>query len=501
MKSFSIFGFNITRGKKQEMPEPQHTVDAELNDLSRMWDITDDRRTVYQDIDRIAEGDEYGAEAIDALTSDILPVKNFHDDYILTECDDENLKKNVRRILDVSSIRSQLRNIIHYFLRYNNRQAEFLVYPSKKFAGIKEIPQTWSVYRNIDTHGLLKGGDPKSGKINTCAYDQRDDAGGFKAGFYPYQIIHWRSVPYDKDGNGIPFLKAARHNWLKMAFTEDATRRARIVRAYMKFAHFIPIGTNATPEQRKKRIDDYKKSILKKEITYMENGAMKRKFIANPVEVETDFFFLVDENTKGDLKSFDPANAQLQNMTDMQYFLNRFFARLKVPKMRLANEGDVRAKATAGEINTSYAATVTGYQIDILIGIYDMVNRALFLDGIISDIDERMKYKLILPSAFVKDDLTRARIEQLESLIVKNYVGSHAFSRDTMRQVYGDMSDKESAEEQERVENEMDLFPAPARGLMASDVIPPEQIMREITALRKEVSDNGGHSNRLAYRR
>ena len=233
----------------------------------------------------------------------------------------------------------------------------------------------------------------------------------------------------------------------------------------------------------------------------MENGAMKRKFIANPVEVETDFFFLVDENTKGDLKSFDPANAQLQNMTDMQYFLNRFFARLKVPKMRLANEGDVRAKATAGEINTSYAATVTGYQIDILIGIYDMVNRALFLDGIISDIDERMKYKLILPSAFVKDDLTRARIEQLESLIVKNYVGSHAFSRDTMRQVYGDMSDKESAEEQERVENEMDLFPAPARGLMASDVIPPEQIMREITALRKEVSDNGGHSNRLAYRR
>jgi hypothetical protein len=499
--AFKILGLEISLAKKKELPEPQHTVNAELNDLASMWNITDDRKTIYTDCKRMVDTDEYAAEARDALTSDILPIKNFHDDYILTESDDDYLKKNVRRVIDMSGIRQQLKNIIPNYLTYGNRHAEFLTYPNRKFAGIQEIPQTWSVYRNIDDHGRLKDGDPALKRINTCAYDQRDDAGGFKAGFYPYQIIHWRAAPFDKYGNGTPFLQAARHNWLKMQYSEDSLRRARIVRAFMKFAHFIPISAKATNEQRKQRIKEYKESIQKKDVAFMEDGVLRRKLVANPVDVDTDYFFLIDENTKGDLKMFDPTNAQLQNLADMEYALNRFFARLKVPKARLANEKDVRAKATMGEINTAYASTITGFQIDIITPIYDMVNRALFLDGIISDIDERVKYKLILPSPFVKDDLTRARIENIESAIVKNYVGSHAFSRDTMRQRYGDMSDKESAEEEIKVLGEKDKFPAPMKGLMASDVIPPEKILRELQALKDEVAGNGQYSNRLAYRR
>jgi len=499
---FKILGLEVSFGKKKKMPDPQHTVNAELNDLASMWNITDDRKTIYKDIDRMMDTDEYAAEAGDALKSDILPIKNFHDDYILTESDDEYLKKNVRRIIDISGIRKQLGNIIYHYLRYGNRHAEFLTQSNRKFAGIQEIPQTWSVYRNIDDHGRLKDGDPALKRINTCAYDQRDDAGGFKAGFYPYQIIHWRAAPFDKYGNGKPFLQAARHNWLKMQYSEDSLRRARIVRAFMKFAHFIPISARATNEQRKQRLKEYKESIQKKDVAFMEDGVLKRKLVANPVDVDTDYYFLVDDTVKGgDLKMFDPANTQLQNLADMEYALNRFFARLKVPKARLANEKDVRAKATMGEINTAYYSTITGFQIDIITPIYDMVNRALFLDGIISDIDERVKYKLILPSPFVKDDLTRARIENIESAIVKNYVGSHVLSRDTTRQRYTDMSDKESAEEEIKVLGEKDLFPAPMKGLMASDVVPTENILKELYALKTEVENNGGHSNRLAHRR
>jgi hypothetical protein len=486
-----LLGFDISRGKKKA--EIKSVARAAIDDITKQWEFSDDRKTIYDDIDRMATSDEYVAEALDCLVSDTIPVKNWYEsDFIEVESEDEGLKKRVLDILYRSDLKEQIRNICHGFLRYGNAHSEYLV-NGASFERIKYIPQAWSVYRNIDIHGELMNGDPGLKKVKVCAYDQRDDTGGFLAGFWPYQIIHWKSIPLDIDGNGIPFLQAARHNWLKMQYVEDALRRARIERAYSKLAHLIPVATNATNEEIEKVIAEYIKSISYKKLTSLADSALSKSFVASPKDVSTDFYLPVNEQMKGDIKVLDPSNPQLQNLADMDYFLNRLFARLKVPKARLANEADVRAKATMGEINTAYAATITGYQIDLLIGIYEMVNRTLFLEGVISDIDERLQYKLILPSAFVKDEQTRAEIEDLESRAASNYIKAGVLSRDRVRQDYLSMDEDESAEEEQRVLGEKDVFPEPQPmgGLFAGQVKPDEEVLKELYALRKEVNDNG----------
>jgi hypothetical protein len=484
------FGAEITFGKKrQQMPTMTAVINAAVNDILRQWEISDDRKSIYDDVDRMIRSDEYVAEALDVLTGDCLPVKNFYDPILDIECEDEGLKKKVEAILKQSRIESQLKNIIYTKLKYNNAHGEFIVYANKKFSHLQLIPQTWSVYRNIDNHGQLLAGDPTSRKINYCAYDQRSDAGDFLIGFYQYQIIHWRGSPQDASGNGIPFLEAARKNWLRLQVLEDSMAIARVVRAYMKLIHYVPVGNRLTDEQMAKAIKDYKDSILEQEITTISNSVLQRNKVSYPTSVSSDIFVPQSETLKGDVKSIDPSNPQLQNLADMKYALNRLFARLKVPKARLANEEDVRAKATMYEINSAYAGTIAGEQIDILQGILDMVNRALFLDGI--DI-ERAEFKLILPSPFVKNDRERAEIEKYEAETVAQYIKSNVMSRDMARQKYLGMDEKESEAEAEKVTAEKDIFPSSGGiGMFASKAIPDDMVLKELWQLKSALGGDG----------
>ena len=495
-----FLGFNISRDKKADV---KSTIYAKTDDFTKQFEFSDDRLTIYEDIDRMVQTDEYAAEALDCLVSDIIPIKNWYeDDFLPIESDDTTMKDKVGEIIDRSQIKPQLRNITHYLLRYGNRHGEFVLDKSNRFKKLVEIPQTWSVYRNVDKHGQLKDGDPVERKINHCAYDQRTDYGSFIAGFYPFQIIHWRTTPFDRDGNGTPFLQAARHTWLKLQYEIDALVRARIERAYSKLVHKIPVPLNADDETVQKIITDYVRNITKKQITSLADNILKGRWSPSPMDVETNFYMAISEGMQGDISLLDPSNPNLQNIADILFLLNKYFGRLKVPKARLANEADVRAKATMGEINTAYASTVTGYQVDLIMPIYLMVNQVLFLEGVINDIDERLEYKIILPSPFVKTEREKAEISRIESFAVANYVKAGVLSRDTARQQYLSMDEKESHEEEEKVLGEKEMFPSvPAFGAMqASQAKPDEEILKALYQLRKEAKYNGKSQPTITHR-
>jgi hypothetical protein len=503
------FGLYIGRDKPNQAEEDANSyamsvVDAAISTMLNWLELSDTRKDIYTDIDRMVDSDEYVAEAIDSLVSDILPLRNLWDPFIAVDTEDERLKARIEDILDRSRVLPEIRNIIHHLLRYHNTYLEFCIDKQNRFHHAQHIPDAWSIYRNTDRHGNLKNGIPGSHKAGVCAYDQRDDSGKVLAEFYPYQIIHLRCPPFDKKGYGVPFLKAARRNWIRLQVLEDHMAIARIVRAYLKLVHYVPVPSEATPRQIKKALAIYKDSITKKEITGFVDTLLTRLKKAVPSDVGTDFFLpqpMDDTKTKADIKPIDPANAQLQNVKDLEYSLNRGFSRLKVPKARLANEGDVRAKATMTEINTAYAGTLVGYQLDILMPITDMVNRALILEGVPVYNKTKVDYKLVLPSPFVRDDLTRAKIDHIESIIYSTWVKNNVLSREYVRKQGIGLTDEEDVLEVERIEQELEKYPAPAAGfgLAASKVLPHEDILKELTNLRQAV-ENNGHRSGAIYR-
>jgi hypothetical protein len=491
-----LLGLEIAKIKKQ--PVPQSIISTALNELTGFWnELSDKRGEVYRDIDRMLADDEYIAEAADVLLADLFPIKNFYEQIVGIETEDGQLQRDIEEIVHTAQLQINSRNIGYKHIAYQNVFVEFMLQPkSNEFGGIHVIPETWSVYRNVDKHGILQVGDPGAKKPGVCAYDQRDDAGNVIAEWYPWQIVHFRGVPFDKYGYGIPFLKAVRKNWIRLNMLEDHMAIARMVRAYLKIIHHVPVGDQASIEEIQAAIDLYKRSLRKGSVYSLANSLVERSHVNNPASVATDYFMPESEHMKGKIDTIDPTNAQLSNLADVEYFQNKMFARLKVPKARLANERDVNAKATLVEQNTAYASTITGFQIDLLTGFVELVNRALLLKGYDP---AKVEYQLTLPSPFVKNELERAQIENHEASAADKYIRAGVLSRDTVRRMYVELDDKESAEEAEKVAQDTIDFPSfggfGGGGLFASvknNQIPvDDRVYRELYKLRQEVKNNG----------
>ena len=364
-----FLGLEISKPKKKAIS--YSTTRASVNDIANLWAVSNVRKNIYDDIDRMYDEDGYVAQAIDVLAADILQVKDPYEPILKVWCPDERLKAEIKDALKQAEMDFILRTqVIHSYLKYGNAYCEFVLYAnSNDFSRLSFIPDAWSIHRNTDNHAQLKNGKPELKKVGECAYDQRDDSGGFLAGFYPYQIVHWRMPPFDKSGDGTPFVKAMRRNWLRLQFAEDSTSIARIVRAFLKLIHHVPVPENATQEEIDRALDRYIKSQTRQRLNQLNSGGGVENIYANaPSNVTTDYFAPTNSQMKGHVDTIDPQNTQLTNLKDLEYFQNEKFARLQVPKARLANERDVNAKATLVEQNTAYAATITGFQIDLLSG-------------------------------------------------------------------------------------------------------------------------------------
>lgn len=499
----NIFSRIFTKRKPTEEIEyanPVSIINAALDSIIDQWQLTDDRKTVYDDITRMLKSDEYGAEAIDILVNDTLPIKSMDQDIIGIEAENDTLYNRLEEILQRSRLGEQLRNLLYKWFKSGNEFLEFVLNESNRLEYVHHIPQSWSVYRNVDEHGMLRSGDPTERKINVCAYDQRTDSGEFLAGFRKYQILHLRMMPYDDNGHGTPFLAAARRNWIKLQITEDSKTIARLVRAYLKLVHQVPFPKELTGKKLQRAIGKYKDSLITKQITSVSDAIVKRSRVNMPLNVGTDYIlpFVPGTDEKGSITAIDPHNAQLANIEDIKYDLNRYMARLKVPKARLANEGDVRAKATMFVIDSAYARTITGYQIDVIGLIVSLLDRALLFEGYPVWDRKKVDYRITLPSAFVQDEEAKARTEMYRARTYDTYIKGKLLSRDWVRQKELGLSDTENADEIDQIKQEQDEFPASGGmggfGLEASLV----RSMDEITELRKELqNDNGKKKNRM----
>lgn len=503
--SLNLFGYEIRspikKSDKDEggYQEPQSTIYADIQSLvDSLWKVTDDRRAIELDIDRMTGGDELVAEAIDILKTDCFAIKNFYADILAIEAKDENLKNRIEDIIARSGLLDYIDNVFYDIIKYSNVFAEFLIDSNAKFYKLHFIPQSWSMYRNVDKHGQLLKGDPALGRINVAPFDQRSDSGNFLAAWEKWQIIQWRGAPFDKEGYGIPFLKAARRNWLRLYFLEDSMAVARLMRAYMKEIHQVPVPEEADYKAIKRAIREYKKSQLKLTIASASNSLLKRSHVVYPNDVATNYYLPTNSTMKGSVTTLDPSNQQLQNLRDMEYFENKLFARLKVPKSRLGHERDINAKATLVEQNTAYASTITGFQIVFLRGVIHFVKQALYLEGGISDVN-KLEFKLILPSPFVKNELDRARVDQLDASTADKLVDSGVWSRRTARIETRDMSVAQSDEEQDQIEAEKEsgIYPEKKAGIgLAASASPLEKdIIQTIDRIKEKINGDGDRNS------
>lgn len=156
-----------------------------------------------------------------------------------------------------------------------------------------------------------------------------------------WQITHWVRGG-GKTVFGRSLMHSARHNWTRLQLLEDSMAVARLVRAYQKLAHYIPVADTATQDEIRNRVENYKRQMTLRSTG--NSTAESLDGVADPLAVMTDFYFGVDSKSRPKLgvESVDPNNPQLQNLRDMEYARARLLAKLEVP-MRFLNLGGSEA--------------------------------------------------------------------------------------------------------------------------------------------------------------
>jgi len=111
---------------------------------------------------------------------------------------------------------------------------------------------------------------------------------------------------------------------------EEGMTIGRLVRAYLRFIHYLD-HTGKTTDERQTALDAYMKKLKRRKL---ESGS----FTKHPLEVDEDLFLSVgyrQDTAAGELKpslskieAIDPQNRGLANINDVEYLRDKQFLRM-----------------------------------------------------------------------------------------------------------------------------------------------------------------------------
>ena len=154
----------------------------------------------------------------------------------------------------------------------------------------------------------------------------------------------------------------------------DATAVARMIRAFVKLIHNVPVGKDWTPNQQLAAITNYRNAMTRRPLYDQTDDATTQENY--PISVNTDFFIPNDGTGKAGVEMLDPENAQLQNIADIEHFTDRLIAATTVPKryFPFANSTAKLSEGGGTAEDKHFAATLMMCQMMLKVG-YEKVFR------------------------------------------------------------------------------------------------------------------------------
>lgn len=169
----------------------------------------------------------------------------------------------------------------------------------------------------------------------------------------PNKVIKYEFIPMDKNqityiNSGIwnqdksfriPFIENARRAYRQLSLTEDSIVIYRLVRAPEKLVFNVDVGNMPPPKAEaylRKLIQEY---WSKKTFDVNQSGAVQ-KF--NPQSMLDSFWFAKRAGSEGTAVTQLQGGANLGELTDLMYFVNKLYKALKVPTNRLNTEATFR---------------------------------------------------------------------------------------------------------------------------------------------------------------
>ena len=254
----------------------------------------------------------------------------------------------------------------------------------------------------------------------------------------PDEMLHlkWRPDKKLKYSRG-SFLEPLRRDWRRLQLMEDSLAVARMVRAYLRYVHYLD-ATGKSKEEAEKMLREYKRQLS---LAKMPSGAYRQR----PLEVDSDLFVATGYLTtpKGDvvesltkIEAIDPRNTGLAEIGDIEHIRRKLFNRVPAEIVGIRRE---ERDITQQDVAFSRLIQFCQYEVLGKRLIKPVLDKALALKGY----DPTGAYELIFPDATVRMSWRFADAFFRTSMAFANYREMGLLSNKWVAQRVFNLSDEE----------------------------------------------------------
>jgi hypothetical protein len=320
------------------------------------------RVQIYADYDAM-DTDAIVASALDII-ADEATLKNEQGEVLQIRSSDENIQKLLYNLYySVLNIEFNLWSWIRNMCKYGDFYLKMEI--AQDYGVYNVIP--FSAYNIVREEGYNPKNpsevrfkyDPNAAITNVAGYNStynEQDTGMY---FDNYEMAHFRLTG---DVNYLPYgrsyLEPARKLFKQYVLIEDAMLIHRIVRAPERRIFYVNVGAIPPGE-----VENYMQRMINKmkktPLVDPNTGQYNLKY--NQQNLLEDFFIPVRGNDT--TTRIDTAKGlEYNGIEDVQYFREKLFAALKIPKAFMGYEKDLTGKATLAAEDIRFARTVERIQ-------------------------------------------------------------------------------------------------------------------------------------------
>lgn len=369
--------------------------------MPNAWRVYEDRRSLYNDIERMDNEDELVSSALDIIADVATHWTGKEDSGITLRI--STTDQEAQKIIDDLVARLDLQNEVWQIVRQMAKHGAYLpeVLIDRKRMKIVRLKQTvtYQIFPN-----LTEKGDKIPGWIIREEKDVASATG--------QALEEWQICPFlfgAKRGYlPVPLLASARRNWQRLSKIEDGMAVARLTRAYDKLVHRIPIKKEWNKEEILAAIRTYREGITKRKIM-TDTGKVTQN--ESPYDVNTDFYLPDDGSQTGGITPLTSTNLQLGNLNDVYYSREKLLARLAVPisYLQIMSTQKTHLKSgSVGDADIRFASFLGRIQAALRTGLRRLVDTELVLQG---KNPATVQYKIELAQIRSKDPMEDAKIE------------------------------------------------------------------------------------------
>jgi hypothetical protein len=176
-----------------------------------------------------------------------------------------------------------------------------------------------------------------------------------------WEVVHFRLRSKQRRSiYGHSVLDSARWIWKRLMLLEDAALIYRLQRAPERYAFYVDVG-DLPPREAMAFVNRVRQQFKKKKFVNPSTGKLDLKW--EPLSQDDDFFVPVRKGTDS-TRIEVVGSPSWQHMDDIEYFRDKLFAAMKVPKAYLGQEEGV-ARAVLSSEDTRFARTVLRVQREL----------------------------------------------------------------------------------------------------------------------------------------